>query len=443
MTVMVDDDRGNLRLAIGLTVSVLAHVAVLAPLATVALGGGASGATSAPVVEAPEVAPPEILPGIEQSDAATIDWIGFEAYEEHIARLSEVDQAAFTRAPSEALAAAVAEGDAGTPEAGALVDPASEAVDAPDVTEPLEPAESAPEAIAATEPTRDPIEPADVPVPADSADPAAPPEAGTETVAPAIVADEAIVPDPSVLDSADGVDVEPLILEPSVDAPGLLAPRPTVGEEAVDAEAASDVDETEPRPRLSTIAAPEPRPEPAEVREVDAAEVMRELASVLADFREAFEATSAMAVRVGGEGGDAEQTAPGTVQSDEGVAPPQQGIVADRESQATSTVPVTFTQIKASSPIVREGVTVHTASPVLRTFERVLRGVSRVQVRVTFDRRGLPAPGGIQMRTTTGDTGLDDVVRACFANWRVSGPKLAELPPDGTITMDFTLLLNR
>ncbi|MFG0328524.1 MAG: hypothetical protein ACF8PN_01385 [Phycisphaerales bacterium] len=43
---------------------------------------------------------PEINPGIERGAAATMNWIGYEEYREHLARLAPVEQAAFTSAIS-------------------------------------------------------------------------------------------------------------------------------------------------------------------------------------------------------------------------------------------------------------------------------------------------------------------------------------------------------
>jgi hypothetical protein len=81
-------------LAIALCASLSLHALVLAPSLMVAVGlvDGPASMSNPP--------PPETLIGIEESNATTIDWIGYAEYEEHRAPLSETNQAAFAEAPS-------------------------------------------------------------------------------------------------------------------------------------------------------------------------------------------------------------------------------------------------------------------------------------------------------------------------------------------------------
>jgi len=45
-------------------------------------------------LETPQLEQPEIVLGIEESQASTLTWIGYDNYEKHLARLSQVEQAA-------------------------------------------------------------------------------------------------------------------------------------------------------------------------------------------------------------------------------------------------------------------------------------------------------------------------------------------------------------
>jgi hypothetical protein len=91
---------GTLPLAIALTMSVAVHLFVLTPLLMTAMGPRHANRIDAELDPAP---PPEAetLIGIEESEASTLDWIGYEEYQEHLAEASETNQAAFTETPSQ------------------------------------------------------------------------------------------------------------------------------------------------------------------------------------------------------------------------------------------------------------------------------------------------------------------------------------------------------
>ncbi|MAJ47237.1 MAG: hypothetical protein CBC35_08280 [Planctomycetes bacterium TMED75] len=91
-------------LVFGLAFSVIFHAAVLLPvLIDVANNDSPErfvelvSAIEPPAPE-PEAEEPEL--GIEESMAKTMNWIGYEEYEEHLARLGETDQAEFIMQPS-------------------------------------------------------------------------------------------------------------------------------------------------------------------------------------------------------------------------------------------------------------------------------------------------------------------------------------------------------
>ena len=50
-------------------------------------------------LETPRIEQPEIVLGIEESQASTLTWIGYDNYEKHLARLAQVEQAAMQLKP--------------------------------------------------------------------------------------------------------------------------------------------------------------------------------------------------------------------------------------------------------------------------------------------------------------------------------------------------------
>lgn len=97
--------RDRWTIGVSLGASLLLHMLVLVPmLHRSASGGPAAGSADLPelTVRPPDAdhRPPQAEPGIEKSRAVTMSWIGHEAYEEHMAELAAVDQAAFTPDPA-------------------------------------------------------------------------------------------------------------------------------------------------------------------------------------------------------------------------------------------------------------------------------------------------------------------------------------------------------
>jgi len=90
------DDLPRWPVLLGLFVSLLIHGAVAVALAWTPVGN--DGDASAPPPRLPS--DDRIRPGIEASDAATINWIGYAEYERHLARQSVIDQAAMARGPT-------------------------------------------------------------------------------------------------------------------------------------------------------------------------------------------------------------------------------------------------------------------------------------------------------------------------------------------------------
>lgn len=91
-------------LAVGLVFSVLLHGLVLLPV-LIEVANNKSPERFVELASAIEPPPPEPEPeapklGIEDSMAKTMNWIGYEDFEEHLARLGETDQAEFIMQPT-------------------------------------------------------------------------------------------------------------------------------------------------------------------------------------------------------------------------------------------------------------------------------------------------------------------------------------------------------
>ena len=91
-------------LLVGLAFSIIFHLTFLLPLVVDISDEGTQDRLIelASAIEPPplEPEPQEPVLGIDESMAKTMNWIGYEEYEEHLARLSENDQAAFDMANS-------------------------------------------------------------------------------------------------------------------------------------------------------------------------------------------------------------------------------------------------------------------------------------------------------------------------------------------------------
>ncbi len=136
---MRSDDAPTPRLAAGLLVSLLFH----AGLAALVVGSSPAGRALLDRIDvdpdAPELAkPPRVTVGEPESTTTSITWIGYDEYEEHLARLAETEQAAETlQAPTPPR-----------PEPSPLAQ--QETPPAPEPARPAPPAQQTPEQIAAS-----------------------------------------------------------------------------------------------------------------------------------------------------------------------------------------------------------------------------------------------------------------------------------------------------
>jgi len=98
------------RLGVGLVVSITLNTLLIVPGLTSDADADGLAGDQEQAVQPPDFGPPpdEVKLGIQESEASTLTWIGYEEYRDHMARLSELDQAFF-------VAGGAASGGGGTP----------------------------------------------------------------------------------------------------------------------------------------------------------------------------------------------------------------------------------------------------------------------------------------------------------------------------------------
>ena len=248
-----------MRTGTSVLVSMAIHAFVIALLVGTVAGsvGSKSIERDAPHEDQDEEETPEVL-GIEESDAETVTWIGYEEYEEHLARLSEVEQAAMVDAPISGggggLAGSSAAG-AATPSPAPLPGERRPSISAPASTVPAPPSDQ-PERLIAPEIRNDPAtRPTETPT---EADPKTPTEAETDEVSP----EETPTTKPSERDSPRETETEPpeTPTETHSNDPPEKTPEDTPSEKPTP----KPGDTPSPQPAPSNEPTPTPQPDPSE-----------------------------------------------------------------------------------------------------------------------------------------------------------------------------------
>lgn len=129
--------RSTIQLTAALAASVLLHVTVLLPWLIGVMTSQAGHEPRRVSLLDPASLDNQITLGIEEGATSTIDWVGYEEYEEHLAELSEVNQADLTRDPLSGSRP----GQPLPPEETAAIAPSEEALP---LIEPIDPVEAQP-----------------------------------------------------------------------------------------------------------------------------------------------------------------------------------------------------------------------------------------------------------------------------------------------------------
>ena len=98
--------RSSTAVLLGVVVSLVLHASILVPGLIKVMSGEVTPMRVLRADFAPEdfmtveIEPDQVELGIDESTASTMTWIGFEDYQEHMAALAEVEQAAFQTTPT-------------------------------------------------------------------------------------------------------------------------------------------------------------------------------------------------------------------------------------------------------------------------------------------------------------------------------------------------------
>ena len=388
--------RDSLPVPTAVLLSIILHVLAVAIFLWASTASGQSQAITheVPTDEESAEEPPAEPLGIDKSEAETLTWIGYEEYAEHLARLSEVEQAAMSTAP---MAGGGGSPAASNPSAAvaraaapAIPMSAQPAAAAPAMTVPSLETEL-PEILIDAEVLLDEkIEPTVEPEPVDSKTTEESSTSETEaTPDPTTTPDEQTTTkdqtkeDQTKDDAAENVEPEsPTEENPTPDPSPDPAPKPS------------------PEPTPAPQPSPEPKPEPTETE---------------------------------GEG-DGEGEGPG-----EPAAEP--GNDADKDAEATSLTKVPASEWKQGKPLAAQGLNIRTRRPNIPlvswlSYQPQFNPVARIE----FDRTGKPVRAMLIVKS--GEDRLDENLTDMLFRWRASGTRLTQLTGDETVTIELQLLLN-
>jgi hypothetical protein len=342
----------------------------------------------------PEPPPPpepdvvEVTPGIEGGSTTSMNWIGYDEYQEHLARLATQEQAAFDLESSGGGARVVTDEPQPLPQgpegrATSLVDRAAASEQPPTLTpaptvppEPTPPAPTPP-AVATTAPIE-----------------SKPAQPSQSEPAPALSV-PGIVPDPTALDRAPTTD-------PSTAPP--TSPDPTKPPEA----ATPLPSPAAPKDAVDTT--PKPTPAPAPTQPTAPAKVEKpgqERPQVPPQVDAPGVATNP----------NADQPGPVT-----------DGAKSDKQSAATSVIDVPASLWKNGKPLAREGLNIKTRRVELTTLTQVSGNYRNPQCDIYFDHTGKPVQVKIVESSGLKDA-VDEPVVDTLYRWRASGKQISQLEP--------------
>ena len=446
----------------------------------------------------PELREPEVHLGIDESDAATMNWIGYAEYQRHLAELSEVEQAAnrvevasgsrgtaspllppaepapasaVSPNPSQLPLPAAAPGSDTAPPTNLVAQPQIEPASAAQPTPPTEASNSAgadserarplpaPEPTAAvapaTETSKGSEAPRTDPTPEESVTPTAP---GGATPRPTPETNPANPIDPGIAPSVNPAEgVKPALPAPTPEATDPRAEPRTNPDEQPEPSKVEPERRLDPTPSGEDPAAP-PR-EGADTEAVgikpitEAPESTRDpnapekTADAPTDANPAADqsVSPATGTQGGGQSGaqpiDGAQAAPQTPSpaGAPGDTRSKTGELSDKESDPTSLIDVPMASWQNGRPLAAKGVVLKPVRPRFTTLNYV-DGVGRNPIgELVIGRDGVPQTARILR--STGNPGVDEAIRSALFKWRGSGKALDKLAPGQTVTIRLKLIM--
>jgi len=417
-----------------MAVSVIVHVTVLVPLLLMAMTNVSAPSTERTPEPEEDVASRERMPeepepalGIDEGTPSSVSWVGYEEYEEHLAQLAEVEQAAFTREPSGAM---------GTNEGLMPIENVSQPmVMAPPVAE---------ETLAdrADHAGDDRTEP-DAEVEKDVIDA----DADEEITAPK---DERDVQQPEpipphVKPSEESATLEEQSSKPDADAPALTdedviegPPEPSKEVGAADEPGAHDTEAAEaPSETVDDMAVAEP--DEVEVEEAIDATKQNAGASEETDDPDPENTTEESESRDAPDQSEAEHEPPQPDQRDGPPGEVRDGEEADKDADATSIIDVPRENWRLGKPLAAKGVEVKPERPHFTLLQLMTSSPRNPVVGIRFNQKGVPREA-VLLRST-GDRSIDAAIVASLYRWRASGETIDELNDDQTFDLQIRIML--
>lgn len=394
--------RFNLSLVFGLAVSVALHMTVLVPMLLMAMTASKPSQqlrSELPPDDTPvsEEEPPREEPklGIDEGTPSSVSWVGYEEYEEHLAQLAEMDQAAFTQEPSGAMGRQ----DDATP--------------VEEVIEGSEPVELLRE---------DAIEPID--------DDAGEEHATEMTEAvEAAVEDEVVAPDEAESPMITDTDVVEGELEELAEAVEERSEREDDVAEAP-AEVADDFSIEEPEP--AEDADDMERRETSNEVEPEDIEAETETESEAESDIDSASSESA-------ESQPEETDRPEQPQRDAPPGEARDGEEADKDSDPTSVIDVPRENWRLGRPLAARGVEIKPERPHFTLLQMMTSSPRNPIVGIRFNNRGRPAEALILRGT--GDRAIDSSIVASLYRWRAEGQAIDNLDGEQTFDIQIRIVL--
>jgi len=457
-----NDRHPNLPLLAGVVVSLLLHGTLLAPKLQRMLSEAHDGQDrtrradfsvekemekrQARTEEQKQTEDDLIKLGIEDGTTqSTMTWIGYNEYQEHLARLSEVDQAAFR--DTDQGGQPMPQARPAPPMVPQVPSPAEAAPPAPDAQAAVAAEPSPPQPMQPPQPTRpsqppqpaqrppEPARPAEPPPPtpdrredARPTPPPPPPPPKTAATAPTAPDEKAIQ-----IPEAKTTQAEPMI-QPVDKAPENPSdqPPPPDAQPEVKAEPTPPAQATPPQPQQPPAATPPQQPTATPV-EPAPAQPPSPPQQPVPPTKAAPGKTQPSASPATGPSPDP-SARPGAKPG-----PKADGDLSDRESDATSTVNVPPSQWRTGKPLAAKGLKVLTKRPYFDELTSVTTAPRAPLALIEFDREGKAV--NCTLLESSGFQGWDQPIIDSLYGWRAQGKQLEQLKPGETVKFKIRLLL--
>ena len=420
--------------------------------------------------------------GIEESDAVTMNWIGYAEYETHLAALAEVEQAALRlemasgaegnaspkndpTPPTTAIVAAAANTDATTMEpVGPPAPSESIGAEAPIETTllvPNAPVASSPVAASAR------VDPATTPSGVQGNDselarPLPPPEHPANSTPPSpTLPNETLKPEEFVGPEQPQPDDEgedpnnPPATAPRTDPDAALKPAPKPPDpNTVDPNAdplahpleTPDPSLIDPSKRLdpSNAGAAEHQPprenaDPSAVSPIPPIDAPKADDPRLDPSATGSTPTPATDNATNSTGGAPTTPVPPSPAGAPGDARAEDGALSTRESDASSIIDVPMANWQNGKPLARKGITLQTFRPKFSTLNLIDGIAYNPIVELVVGRDGVPRH--VVLSRGSGNPGVNDAIRNSLFKWRATGKQIERLQPGQTVTLRLKLIM--